>query len=62
MISRLFAKTNRLGITNLNLPLVPLTADARSSGSTILTVSILGLAPQTGVPSRASRLGWKSLC
>src|SRR5262249_12267932 len=27
-----------------------------------LVASILGLTPQAGVPSRASRLGWKTLC
>jgi hypothetical protein len=32
MIRQLFAKTNHLGITNLNLPLVPLEADARLAG------------------------------
>jgi hypothetical protein len=32
MIRKLFAKTNHLGIANLNLALVPLTADARFAG------------------------------
>jgi hypothetical protein len=38
------------------------TAIARFAGSLVVGDSILGLTPQAGVPSRASRLGWKSLC
>jgi len=30
--------------------------------ATIVSDSILGLAPQAADPGRASRLGWKSLC
>jgi hypothetical protein len=34
----------------------------RSAGSNSFLRLILGLTPQAGVPSRASRLGWKTLC
>ena len=38
-----------------------LSAVARSAGSISFLRLILGLTPQAGVPSRASRLGWKTL-
>ena len=37
-------------------------AIARSAGSILVRDFTLGLTPQAGVPSRASRLGWKTLC
>jgi hypothetical protein len=46
MIKQLFANTNPLAITNLNISVVQLTAVARSAGSIHFAVSILGLTPQ----------------
>jgi hypothetical protein len=46
MLRPILEKTDRLGITNLNLSLILLTAAARSAGLITSTISILGLTPQ----------------
>jgi hypothetical protein len=57
MIKHLFAKTNHLGITNVNVPGFRLMAVTRFAGSTHFAVSILELTPPGFMLSPASRAG-----
>jgi hypothetical protein len=57
-----FVKRLIFAITRSNTRLVRLMALAHSAGLRHFAISILGLAPQGGVPGRASRLGCKTLC
>jgi hypothetical protein len=56
MIKQLFAKTNHLAMTNLNISVVRLTAVALSAGSIRLGFRSWGLRPRPGSP--AEHLGW----